>query len=385
MTIHAAVLAAIELISPVGGETVRLVPDVQCTVMAKENFAERTALIASDDAKFGSSAAWRRSEPVVFRWRPTDGETFAWEFAISKHKDLSEARVEVFVAETNSDGCVEWALPRANLEIGATYYWCISANIICFTWAHPRGCGCPKARPIVASCVSSFRTEDLAPRWIELEGRVGNVRDIGGHRTEDGRCVRQGLVFRGQALNDNSMDGYIRGRSRLTAEDIAYLTDEIGVRTDLDLRSKCETASMTVSPLGSAVRFIHHPSCQYRELFTPEGKRNMAENFRVFTRRENFPIYFHCIAGADRTGSLAYVLEGVLGVSRHDCKTDWESTFYPGPFKEFEGKLGMVYLDDGLSKYGKKGESLRSQSERYLLDCGISKEEIDAFRSIMLK
>lgn len=169
------------------------------------------------------------------------------------------------------------------------------------------------------------------------------------------------------------------------AEDILYLTGTLGIHTDLDLRSLCETARMAVSPLGPSVHFVHHPSCQYKEMFTPEGKRNMAENFRIFTRRDNFPIYFHCIAGADRTGSLAYILEGVLGVSRHDCETDWESTFYPGPFKVFEGALGMLQLDAGLSAYGKNGDSLRSLIERYLLDCGITKDEIEAFRSIMVE
>ena len=385
MMILTAVLAAIKLIAPGDGSVVRLVPEVQRTVMSKETLAERKALIASDGRRYGEDAAWRRSEPVVFRWRPTAGETYMWELALAKNKDFSDARIEVFTAETNADGCVEWALPRANLEIDTTYYWRISANLVCFTWGHPRNCGCPKSRPLSVSRTSSFRTEDLAPRWIEIEGRARNIRDLGGWRTDDGRRVRQGLVFRGQGLNDNSLDGCIRGRNRLTAEDVAYLTGELGIRTDLDLRTPQETALMKVSPLGPSVRLVLNSSCQYKELFTPEGRRNAAENFRIFTRRENFPVYFHCIAGADRTGSLAYVLLGVLGVSRHDCETEWESTFYPRFPKESDGMLGEVHFSRGLSAYGGKDASLRRQAELYLLDCGITAEEIEAFRSIMLK
>lgn len=385
MNVLTIALAAIELLAPGDGAVVKLVPDVQRAVMAKESLAGRKTLIASDGVKYGTNAAWRCSEPVVFRWRPTGGEIYMWEFSIAKRKDFSDARVEVLTAETNADGCVEWMLPRANLEVGATYYWRVSANLVCFTWGHPRGCGCPKARPIVTSRTRSFHTEDLAPRWIEVEGRVKNIRDIGGRRTEDGRRVRQGLVFRGQGLNDNSLDGFVRGRNRLTAEDVAYLAGTLGIRTDLDLRTPQETALMKVSPLGPSVHLILNSSCQYKEMFTPEGRRNVAENFRVFTRRENFPVYFHCIAGADRTGSLAYILESVLGVSRHDCETDWESTFYPRFPKESDGILGEVHFSNGLAAYGKKGDSLRRRAELYLMDCGITKEEIEAFRSIMLE
>ena len=378
------VFAAIELLSPADGAEVKLVPEVQRTIMALESLDERKALIASKYDIYGEKAAWRTGEPVKFKWKPVGGEIYMWEFAIAKKKDFSDARVEVLTAETNGEGCVEWILPRANLEIATTYYWRVSGNLVCFTWGHPRGCGCPKAKPLSVSGVYSFRTEDVPPRWIEIEGRVKNIRDIGGRRTEDGRRVRQGLVFRGQGLNDNSLDGQVRGRNRLSAEDVAYFTDTLGIRTDLDLRTPQETALMKVSPLGPSVKLILNSSCQYKELFTPEGRRNVAENFKVFTRRENYPIYFHCIAGADRTGSLAYILEAVLGMSRRDCETDWEVTFYPRFPKEADGILGEVHFNNGLAAYG-KDLPLSRQAELYLLDAGITMEEIEAFRSIMLK
>ena len=114
----------------------------------------------------------------------------------------------------------------------------------------------------------------------------------------------------------------------------------------------------------------------------------MAENFRVFCRPENYPIYFHCIGGADRTGSLAYVLNGVLGVDRHELETDWESTFYPripdaNPDPKFWCRES--HFNNGFSKYGKEGDSWNRRIELYLLDCGVTKEEIKAFRGIMLE
>ena len=43
----------------------------------------------------------------------------------------------------------------------------------------------------------------MAPRLIRV-ARVPNVRDLGGRVTEDGRRVRQGLLFRSAGLNDNA-------------------------------------------------------------------------------------------------------------------------------------------------------------------------------------
>jgi protein-tyrosine phosphatase len=196
------------------------------------------------------------------------------------------------------------------------------------------------------------------------------------------------MAYRGQGLNDNSLTGDVPGENRLTVEDVKYLTGVLGIRTDLDLRDDGETAGMKESPLGAGVKFIQCSSQCYRGIFRDDGKKAMAANFRVFCRRENYPIYFHCIGGADRTGSLAYVMNGVLGVDRHELETDWESTFYPN-IPDANPDPGFwcreSHFNDGFGKYGKDGDSWNRRIELYLLDCGVTKDEIEAFRSIMLE
>ena len=45
----------------------------------------------------------------------------------------------------------------------------------------------------------------------------------------------------------------------------------------------------------------------------------------------NKPTYFHCSAGADRTGVVALLCEAILGVSQSDCDKDYElSSFNSG-------------------------------------------------------
>ena len=41
-------------------------------------------------------------------------------------------------------------------------------------------------------------------------------------------------------------------------------------------------------------------------------------------------IFFHCKIGTDRTGTLAYFLEGLLGVSEEDRLRDYELTYFFG-------------------------------------------------------
>ena len=275
----------------------------------------------------------------------------------------------------------------ANLEIGARYYWQVACRGYCGFGCGPKH-GCKASKSLAKSPVATFTTEDLAPRWIAIEGRTANIRDLGGRHTADGRRVKQGLVFRGQGLNDNSVTGEAQGRNRLTAEDVKYFTRTLGIKTDLDLRSPGETADLAESPLGPTVRLVVRSSSCYRGIFDEHGKKVMAANFREFCDRKNYPIYFHCIGGADRTGSLGYVLNGVLGVDRHELETDWEQTFYPripdaNPDPNFWCRES--HFNAGFAKYGKEGDSWNRRIELYLLDCGITPEEIKTFREIMLE
>ena len=396
--------AAVELLSPANGEVVALVPEAQKKVMALPTLAERLALFAYDREHgkvIRHDKFWRKSQPLVLKWCANDGEVGPWKVEIGKSPDLSDARTWYF-SETKTDKAtgrdvggpaeganrvyVSYTVPMANLEIAREYYWRVTYRGRCGFSCRLHH-GCKQSKRIASSAIASFRTEDLAPRWIEIEGKVGNFRDFGGRRTADGRRVRQAMAYRGQGLNNNSVTGEEPGKNRLTMEDARYLTGVLGIRTDLDLRGEGETAGMDESPLGPSVKFIQHSSQCYKGIFTANGKDTMAKNFRVFCDRKNYPIYFHCIGGADRTGSLAYVLNGVLGVDRHEMETDWESTFYPNipdanPDPNFWCRES--HFNDGFSKYGKEGDSWNRRIELYLLDCGVTEDEIAQFRSIML-
>ena len=374
--------AAVQPVSPVGGETVALLPDELKAVKVLPTLADRLKHFADDKADSKALAnfkSWRSAVPLVLKWRATQGETSPWMVEIGKAPDFSDAR-RWFVNNPAQDGNggFSYSVPDANLEVGRDYRWRVTTQ------------GRSKTgKTLAISPVATFRTEDVPPRWIKVGGGVENFRDLGGWRAGDGRRVKQGQVFRGQQLNIASHFGTWPGRTYLGMEDVKYLTGTLGIRTDLDLRDNNETAGLTESPLGPRVQFVHRSSQFYAGIFKDEGKRTMAENFRVFCDRRNYPIYIHCAGGADRTGSLAYVLLGVLGVDRHDIETDWESTFYPnipdGNDASKDPWRRESHFNDGFAKYGKEGDNWNRRIALYLLDCGVTKEEIAAFRAIMLE
>lgn len=241
---------------------------------------------------------------------------------------------------------------------------------------------------------SSFRTADAFPRQLHWDG-VKNVRDLGGRETLGGRRVRQGLVFRSAGFEScvevpvtNSSGKvvdyiYPLGKTLITAKGIDTATRICGVRTDLDLRWHEECEGMTGSALGNGVRRVHVPFYAYAKLGTQQGKDAMKAAWAVFMDESNYPVDFHCIAGADRTGTLAFVLNGLLGVPEGELVRDWEVTAFSSRTPNFTHAKRMDKLLELLAGY--EGATINERVEKFVQDCGIPLSEIERFRSIMLE
>ena len=70
---------------------------------------------------------------------------------------------------------------------------------------------------------------------------------------------------------------------------------------------------------------------------------------------------------------------------------EWEATFYPELPEMAKDYNGPGYwrherhFDKGFGKYGDEKTPWNERIRLYLLDCGVTEEEIAAFRSIMLE
>ena len=204
-------------------------------------------------------------------------------------------------------------------------------------------------------------------RWIRTP--TWNVRDLGGWAC-DGGTVKYGKLFRG---------GYV------TAADREVLVGQLGIQHELDLRGASE-GGLSASPLGNDVRYTCADAYAWYTL-TPIDvwKTNLRCVFDAVTHNE--PVYFHCAAGADRTATLACVLEGLLGMSQSDIDKDYElTTFYSGSDTDANARRRNEAEWKGLisALNSKSGSTFRDKCVTFAAELGFTTDEINAFRAAMI-
>lgn len=176
-------------------------------------------------------------------------------------------------------------------------------------------------------------------RRIVMAG-AGNLRDLGGYQSSDGRTVRWGVLYRSDSLH------------RLTRRDLATFA-RMGLRTLIDFRSEAErTTRPNRLPADHGIRVVEIPifdehnnfmvelreryerrdlagidpvavlSAAYEEFvanFTPAYRRYIGELLAA----KGAPLLFHCTAGKDRTGFAAAITLRLLGVPEETILADY--------------------------------------------------------------
>lgn len=205
---------------------------------------------------------------------------------------------------------------------------------------------------------------------------VDNVRDLGGWSC-DGGTVKYGLLFRG-----GEMYGYLTNDGKQQALDM------LGILKEIDLRFASDLNGRTESGFGPTVDMLW-VDMTWNDLSYQKSSGNIKAIFDplfdyVIAHK---PTYFHCSAGADRTGVVALLCEAILGVSQSDCDKDYEITsFYSGASTDAEARrrneMPWTREINYLSTYA--GATFRDKAINFMVSCGITIEKINAFRVAMI-
>ena len=205
-----------------------------------------------------------------------------------------------------------------------------------------------------------------------------NVRDLGGWAC-DGGTIRYGKLFRGGDLYSGHKD-----------ELRAVLCDQLGIRAELNLRGASEVTA-TSSVLGDDILYCRPEQIVW---YSISDKTTWKEILRfVFDRiRDNQPVYYHCSAGADRTGTVSCILEAILGVDSSDRDKDYELTSFAG-----EGYIRKRTYASGNNSAGADwvglinsinaltvGTTFRDKVINWVASMGFTVDEINAFRTAMI-
>ena len=312
----------IELLSNNEGETVSITDEsVDEYLSATDEETQISVLLKNE-----YSGKWAKG--VTLSWKQ-NGSSF-YNVYVSENASFENPRLEKVFGYTP-------ALELYNLIPGRTYYWKVKG-----TYSND------------ASEVGSFKTAQSAVRAISVDG-VSNVRDLGGYKVGSG-SVNYGLLYRGGKLN-----GRVNGES-ITDEGKATMLNRLGIKTEIDLRSESDDGGQTRNAVGGNVKYVKIPLGQYANVIDYEAWQKLGKDkvsggydannknaikklFELLADERNYPVYFHCNAGADRTGTLALLINGLLGVDEQSLIKDYELT----TFSRYGRRLRSGVSEDGKS------------------------------------
>lgn len=210
------------------------------------------------------------------------------------------------------------------------------------------------------------------PRWLKVPN-ITNVRDMGGWETIDGRKVKQGLIIRSAAFNTSA---------NLTDEGKRVLLDELKIKTDLDMRSLDEEIGPILDE--DRVNYINIPIAPYNNISESIFVEPYRKCFEIFADKNNYPIIFHCYGGADRAGTVAFLLNAMLGVDFYDLCLDYELTSFSiwgERTRTYEDFANMIVY---LNSFGDESDSFKTKAEKFLLHIGVTQGQIDTIRENLI-
>ncbi len=359
----------IKLIAPKNGAQISILTDVQREFIRRERegitkSSESYGWISHDMAS-GRNLSYPAA--VMFQWS-CDDPTSKMNFEISLNSDFieSESRrgkiASVGMARASAGENGLYFLIADNLLSGETYYWRVNE-------------GDGKGETF------TFTTAPGETRFIRADGG-SNIRDLGGKTTVNGRRVKQGLVYRG-----GTIESKVGVQYELTDEGKRVMREDLGIKTEIDLRDEA-IGVQTKSVIGDNVEYKIMPMIAYGGGMTDDDRAAVRRILELFADDSVFPVYFHCLAGADRTGTIGYLLGVLLELQWVDVALDFNATTLSVINKRH-------IIEDSLGPQG-FFESLRGAStdkslthaellKSYFNSLGIPAETIDKIRANLIE
>jgi protein-tyrosine phosphatase len=162
-----------------------------------------------------------------------------------------------------------------------------------------------------------------------------NVRDLGGHATEDGGETQFGSIVRADSVSQLSPEGW-------------KALVEYGIRTVIDLRGDHEREDDPPGELPVAVEhvpFMEASEAEWEEIageldhldelpvsdatreayliFLERFKPNVGKGLRAVAEAPQGGVVVHCVGGKDRTGLLTALLLHIAGVPTEEIAADY--------------------------------------------------------------
>lgn len=227
----------------------------------------------------------------------------------------------------------------------------------------------------------SFKTSNEIIRNLNISG-VTNARDLGGYPLDNG-FLNQNILFRTGKLNKDLEDTVT---NLITEDGINTMLNYMGVKTEIDLRyiDNNEVGGLTegVGVLGNRVKYYQCPMDYYPEMDGDFNNESLRKVFSILGDKSNYPAFFHCSIGTDRTGYVAYLINGFLGVKEEYLWRDYLFSNF-GNIGDRRTKDNII--DGYIRIVGEtEGNTLQEKITNYLLNRGIKQTDLNTIREMMV-
>ena len=231
------------------------------------------------------------------------------------------------------------------------------------------------------STIRTFLVDETGPRNIYVTSNMTNCRDCGGRATTSGGRIRQGMLYRtcgnGYQTKTGSTKTYIDATGK------AIMLDQLKVKSEINV------SDGTTYNLNLNGTTIYNAYMDYGGNAKDHFSRN-AESvknvFKILSDVNNYPVFFHCRIGTDRTGLIANLFYGLLGVPLNMIYQDYLFS----NFGNIEGKryIGSAAGEDDISKYMNEisnmpGNTFQEKVYNTLLSIGIPSTTLNAVIDLM--
>jgi protein-tyrosine phosphatase len=251
----------------------------------------------------------------------------------------------------------------------------------------------------------AYVTDAATRRRLAWDGCI-NVRDLGGHPTEDGGETRFGRIVRADSVRQLSNDGWralveygtvrivdLRWHEELEADPPRELPLEVvhvpvfGSRADTD-------------EINAAIAGLERPIESRRERYLESLRRfrtSFAGAVEAVADVRDGVVIVHCAGGVDRTGLVSALLLRLAGVSREEIAADYAlSGENWAPFiddwiraaeteqeRDLRRLLSVVPAEAMLETL-ELLETRHGSVRGYLRDAGVSEDALERIRSRLL-
>ena len=299
-------------------------------------------------------------------WAPKQVK-ISWEYEVPDDKELSKFQIMFGQEADLSDGYIVNGNKTNSISFSNPYlgdnYFKVIANFTDKTQEE--------------SAIRVFKVDDVAPRNLDV-GNMPNCRDMGGRTTYAGGKIKQGLIYR---TAGNAFDN----RSQVDDACKEVLMNQLKVKTEINVAN---STGNNVNLTGTKVEncFMAYGSVPYSNL--ARNSVRVRQIMEILSDESNYPVFYHCRIGTDRTGITGVMINGLLGVPFNEVIQDYgfsnfspiDNQRYPHKTPDNNGDDIAKYIDEILAMPGK---NFQEQTYNALLAIGCPAEQLDSIIDIM--